>query len=106
MKKTIISIVALTLSYSAFADQCAFLKPAQALSAVQLLQGTSTAYYLCEPCGELTPKKININTVESFKLFPQELRLYCLSTHPKIVHPHHRFPTLENPVPPYNQLHG
>lgn len=64
MKKLLLATILATLSFSAAADQCYLLDKADAEKGVQVLSKSTTAYKLCEPCGETTPEKIQIADVK------------------------------------------
>lgn len=52
MKKLFVIALA-TLSFSAFADQCAWMSPVMAKRAEMLIQSGSEIASLCQPCGEV-----------------------------------------------------
>ncbi len=65
MKRMFITAILTMLSFSAMADQCQLLDKADAERGAQILSQGTVAYKLCEPCGETTPEKIEITTVEA-----------------------------------------
>lgn len=61
--KIITAVIALSFTFSAFADQCHILKAKQARNAIDFLKPGSKIGFLCEPCGETKMKKVTVRTV-------------------------------------------
>ncbi len=63
MKNLILLSIALLVSTTAFADQCAYITKKQAQVAVSKLALSNSIIELCEPCGEITPVKKEITSL-------------------------------------------
>ena len=67
MKKLVI-LLSLTLSVSAFADQCAYVKADSARTAARLIslskKNSGGVLALCQSCGETEPQQIGVNQID------------------------------------------
>ncbi|MDA8325612.1 MAG: hypothetical protein M0033_05270 [Nitrospiraceae bacterium] len=63
--KTLFLISMLTFSFiplsNSFADQCAYISQEQASKAMQYLQGGTTIYEFCQPCGDTSPSQLVVH---------------------------------------------
>lgn len=73
--KKIISVILLSCSFSALADQCQLITAAQAKQAALLMQKGSEVVSLCEPCGEKAASA-KISVVSSAKAKDADYQKY------------------------------
>lgn len=53
------------VNLSALADQCAYVDKTKAIAAISRLNLGQTVYQFCQPCGDLQPKPLSINTLSA-----------------------------------------
>lgn len=64
MFQMILTLSILLLFSSAHADQCASIEKSQAVKAMEVLSTANNINWLCEPCGEKSPRSIQVNSLE------------------------------------------